>query len=516
MSRKGVYIRELFGRRQIFTDQSNIDSTNILTVLGEAYVIHEQNQSEIQYLFEYVNGKQPILSREKEIRPEINERVVDNMASEILEFKLGYEFGSPITYVQRARKDMNSDGLIKRTTKKLFGNRESQIEDMRIAAINEMLTEESKASKDLQLAKDVKTCGVGYRLILPKRFVTGSSVFDLLVLNPMNTFVVYSNDAYREPVLGVTYFPHIDGTITFGCYTKKMYYEIEMGVTSNDFYPGFKAAPNVLGMIPIIEYINDFDRMGCFERVIPLMDSLNTIDSDRVNDIAQHVQNLLWGDNIEIDDEQYKKMRQDGMIVTKSPTGRTATLKYLECTLDQNGNQMLVDYVKQQILDICSVPSRSELSGGSTGSATNMSTGWMAAETDAKSKEQIWTASERRETAVILAIIKSSNEVDADISELSLADLDIKFSRSRTYDLATKCNSLATLIHVGIDPLRAIETVGLFTDPQQVALDSAERIDKILFPGDSNNATDDNGDDDPYKKRQPDITDQPSQKSVSD
>ena len=131
-------------------------------------------------------------------------------------------------------------------------------------------------------------------------------------------------------------------------------------------------------------------------------------------------------------------------------------------------------------------------------------------------KEQIWTASERRETAVILSIIKNSDEVDGDISELSLADLDIKFSRSRTYDLATKCNSLATLIHIGIDPLRAIETVGLFTDPQQVALDSAERIDKVLFPNDTLEDKTDDKNDDPYKKRQPDITDQPSQKSVSD
>ena len=456
------------------------------------------------------------MKREKEVRPEINERIVDNMASEILEFKLGYEFGSPITYVQRARKDMKSAGFFKRAIQKIFGSKESQIEDMRIAAINEMLTEESKSSKDLQLAKDVKTCGVGYRLILPKRFKTGSSVFDLLVLNPMNTFVVYSNDAYREPILGVTYFPRINGSILFGCYTKNQYFEIERDVSSGSYYQDFKVLPNVLGQVPIIEYINDFDRMGCFEKAIPLMDALNTTDSDRVNDIAQHVQNLLWGDNIEIDDEQYKQMRQDGMIVTKSPTGRTATLKYLECALDQSGNQLLVDYIKQQILDICSVPSRSELSGGSTGSATNMSTGWMAAETDAKAKEQIWTASERRETAVILSIIKNSDEVDGDISELSLADLDIKFSRSRTYDLATKCNSLATLIHIGIDPLRAIETVGLFTDPQQVALDSAERIDKVLFPNDTPEDKTDDKNDDPYKKRQPDITDQPSQKSVSD
>lgn len=505
---------ELFGRKQIFCDKTNIDKTNILEVLGEAYAIHEQNRAEMLYLFEYVKGRQPILDRQKQIRPEINEKIVDNMASEILEFKLGYEFGSSISYVQRARKDIKSRNALFSFFKKLFTSDESKKEDLRVSAINEMMVEECKAAKDLQLAKDVKTCGVGYRLILPKKIKTGVSVFDLLVLNPMNTFVVYSNDAYREPILGVSYFPHRDGSVTFGCYTKTSYFKIEMGITKG-FEDWFEEKPNTVGMVPIIEYINDYDRMGCFERVIPLMDALNTIDSDRVNDIAQHVQNILWGDNVALDTEQYKKLRDDGMILTKSEQGRTATLKYLESVLNQSENQTLVDYVKQQILDITNTPSRSELSGGSTGSATNMSTGWMAAETDAKEKEQIWSASERRETAVILKIIKDSNEVDADIAELNLSDIEIKFSRSRTYDLATKCNSLSALIRIGIDPLRAIEVVGLFTDPQQVALDSAERIDRILFK-DNQTGTEDTSNGDPYKKNQPDMSDQPSKVSVAD
>lgn len=498
---------ELFGRKQIFCDKTNIDKTNILEVLGEAYAIHEQNRAEMLYLFEYVKGRQPILDREKQIRPEINEKIVDNMASEILEFKLGYEFGSPISYVQRARKDIKSRNALFSFFKKLFTSDESKKEDLRVSAINEMMVEECKAAKDLMLAKDVKTCGVGYRLILPKKIKIGVSVFDLLVLNPMNTFVVYSNDAYREPILGVSYFPHRDGSVTFGCYTKTSYFKIEMGITKG-FEDWFEEKPNTVGMVPIIEYINDYDRMGCFERVIPLMDALNTIDSDRVNDIAQHVQNILWGDNVALDTEQYKKLREDGMILTKSEHGRTATLKYLECVLNQSENQTLVDYVERKIEKIVHIPNRSELSGGSTGSATNMSTGWMDAETDAKSKEQIWMESERRETAIILKILKTSDEVDSDVAELNLSDIEIKFSRSRTYDLATKCNSLATLIKIGIDPLRAIEIVGLFTDPQQVALDSAERIDQILFNQSKNSTTD--------KKMQPDITDQPSKVSVSD
>lgn len=505
---------ELFGRKQIFCDKTNIDKTNILEVLSDAYFIHEQNRAEMLYLFEYVKGRQPILDREKQIRPEINEKIVDNMASEILEFKLGYEFGSPISYVQRARKDIKSRNALFSFFKKLFTSDESKKEDLRVSAINEMMVEECKAAKDLQLAKDVKTCGVGYRLILPKKIKTGVSVFDLLVLNPMNTFVVYSNDAYREPILGVSYFPHQDGSVTFGCYTKTSYFKIEMGITKG-FEDWFEEKPNTVGMVPIIEYINDYDRMGCFERVIPLMDALNTIDSDRVNDIAQHVQNILWGDNVALDTEQYKKLRDDGMILTKSEQGRTATLKYLECVLNQSENQTLVDYVERKIEKIAHIPNRSELSGGSTGSATNMSTGWMDAETDAKSKEQIWMESERRETAIILKIIKDSNEVDADIAELNLSDIEIKFSRSRTYDLATKCNSLSALIGIGIDPLRAIEVVGLFTDPQQVALDSAERIDRILFK-DNQTGTEDTSNGDPYKKNQPDMSDQPSKVSVAD
>ena len=93
--------------------------------------------------------------------------------------------------------------------------------------------------------------------------------------------------------------------------------------------------------------------------------------------------------------------------------------------------------------------------------------------------------------------MKTSDEIDADLTNLNLSDLEIRFSRSRTYDLATKCNSLATLIHIGIDPLRAIETVGLFTDPQQVTLDSIERIDSILFKNGIGTT------EDSYKKRPP-------------
>jgi len=462
----------LFGRKQLFTDVAKIDKNNILEVLNKVLTDHQANSKQIEYLLNYAKGEQPILDRVKKVRDDINEKIVDNMAAEILSFKLGYEFGSPVTYVQRARKGVDNAG------EKLPND-----DDFRISALNEMMVEESKSAKDIELARYIKTCGVGYRLIFPKKNVVNTSVFDYLVLNPMTAFVVYSNDAFKRPMLAVSYAVHEDGSVLFGCYTDELYCKIK---TSGWAMPDGEIIDeeiNMLKMIPIIEYINDYDRMGCFERVVPLMDGLNTVNSDRVNDIAQNVQNLLWGDNVSFDETQKASLHTNGIVLTKSPQGQQAILKYLESKMNQSENQTVVDYMKQQILDITNTPSRSELSGGSTGSATNMSTGWMSAETDAKEKEQIFTASARQETLVILRILKKSTDVDPSLAEISISDLDIRFSRSRTYDLATKCNSLATLINVGIDALRAIEVVGLFTDPQQVAIDSQERIDEKFFSG---------------------------------
>ena len=85
-----------FGRKKIYTDVMQITKDNVVKVLRDALVIHEQNRSDIKFLLDYERGLQPIDNRIKEIRPEINIKVKDNMAAEITEFKLGYEWGSPI------------------------------------------------------------------------------------------------------------------------------------------------------------------------------------------------------------------------------------------------------------------------------------------------------------------------------------------------------------------------------------------------------------------------------------
>ena len=150
---------ELKGRREIFTDVTEVTRENIATVLMEAIQTHNLNAAEIKYLQEYEKGVQPILYRVKEIRPEINFKAVENHAAEITAFKVGYVFGSPITFVQRASNDISGETGTK--------------DDKKIAILNEMMFEEGKAKQDQALGKDLAVGGVGYRIVLPKKTKTG-------------------------------------------------------------------------------------------------------------------------------------------------------------------------------------------------------------------------------------------------------------------------------------------------------------------------------------------------------
>ena len=190
----GAYTRlrelELLGRKRIYTDTDDINESNIFEVLSEAWMIHEINLQEILYLLEYEKGQQPLV-RKKTIRPEIDIEVADNLANQIVEFKLGYNWGNPITYVQKSNKDM-------------AGNPPTADDDA-ITMLNEMNDAEAAYAKDQELARFVEICGIGYQMVDVKRDFDGGSVFDLHVLHPMYTFVVYKNDIAETPVMGVTY-----------------------------------------------------------------------------------------------------------------------------------------------------------------------------------------------------------------------------------------------------------------------------------------------------------------------
>lgn len=473
----------------IFTDYDEITADNILEVIDKALTIHQKNVTEEKYLFNYVDGDQDIKRRKKEIRSEINERVVINIASRIKNFKVGYEYSNPVTYI-KAGEVKTLKSKLKQIIERLFKKQKNEniSDDERINALNEMLREQSKASKDVLLADTFKSCGLGYRMILPNDNENELSLFKIAILNPATAFVVYKNDAFREPMLGVSYSILDDGSMIIGAWSKKNYFEIKRGGFGDSFscYAGFVTKPWVYGEIPIIEYANERNILGrsfaCFEMAIPILDELNLVNSDRANDIAQFVQSLLWFHNCELDENQKKQVADgNGLVITKSTgNGHEAKITYLTQTLNQSEIQAYVDYLKEESQEIAGVPMFGISTGGSTGSATSMSNGYSEADTRALTSEQEFDQSEMRSIKVMLAIARHDKDKDeADIGSLRVSDIGIKHSRNKTYDLATKINAWATMVDRGVDLLQATSIADFATDPQQFTADSEKMVNEI-------------------------------------
>ena len=138
--------RQMFGRRVIKSSVTEITDENVVEVLLKALSIHALNRSEIDYLWEYYKGKQPILNRTKEVRPEICNRIVENRANEIVSFKVGYLCGEPIQYVGKSGEESVTAAITR---------------------LNELMFAEDKASQDQEIVEWQMICGTAFRLVLP-------------------------------------------------------------------------------------------------------------------------------------------------------------------------------------------------------------------------------------------------------------------------------------------------------------------------------------------------------------
>jgi len=426
---------DLTGRKVIYTDEEFVNRDNVIDILKKAKSIHDENSACIDYLYEYNNGNQPILNRVKEVRPEINNRIVANRANEITSFKVGYLLGEPLQYVSRDSKKENITEQITR--------------------LNEFMYSEDKAAKDKELADWFTICGTAYRMILPKNKVDDSP-FSLFTLDPRQCFVVYYNGLGNKPVMGVKYVERGNKDIVYSVYTDTTYFEIV-----NDKI--VKEESHILGMIPIVEYPANNARLGAFEVVIPLLDAYNLTISDRVNGLEQFVQSLIKFVNIDIDEEEFKSLKELGGIKFKSTSDNPADVNYITPELNQTNTQIILDDMYQTILTICGMPNRNGGSSTSdTGSAVIMRDGWEVAEAKAKDTELMFKKSEKQTLRLALKIAETLSDIS-----LKVSDIDLRFTRRNYENISNKSTVLTSMLGSSkIHPKLAFQHCGMFADAE--------------------------------------------------
>lgn len=430
--------RQLFGRRQIYTDVETITAANVVEVLRQALNDHMVNQGEIQYLWDYYRGKTPILGKKKEVRESINHKICVNRANEIVTFKRGYVFGEPIQYISRGTNDDISDEL---------------------SELNEQMFLAGKQAEDSALAEWLYVCGIGMRMCLPSK--NAAEPVHVYTLDPRHSFVVRYNGLGEPVVMGVKTIIRRDGhTRVHSVYTKDMYFEIENEAI-------VKEEPHVLGVVPIFEYPANRARLGAFEVALPLLDALNEVESNRLDDVEQFVNSFLALLGGTMDEETAAKLDEYKMLCL--PEG--VDVKYLSAALQQNDIQVLSDNLYSAVLTICGIPNRNGGSSTSdTGQATYLRDGFAAAETHAQAVELEFKRSEKEFLRLVLRILRDMTGL-----KLDLKNVEIKFSRRNYDNLQTKSQVLTTLLNnPKVHPQLAFAHSGLFIDPESAYLQSKE------------------------------------------
>lgn len=468
----------LLGRQKIFTDEREINRDNIISVLRKAYSAHLQNALEIQYLIDYERGIQP-LKREKTVRKDIDIVVTDDIANYIKKFNVGYFWSSPIMLVQRGNNEMHGTN--------------SEVDSSGITALNEMLKNgENIGYKDQCMAEFLEIGGIGHRLVDVKTDFNEDSILwnnagdfvgslvNIYTLDSRFAFCVYHNGVGQKKLMGVTYVKS-KGKLHFTCFTDDYRYEISGWKLEEE-----NIQKNPLGKVPIVEYERSFDRMGCFERNIPEMDSLNIMVSDFTNDVAQRTQQIWWGDNINFpkDKKTGKEIKPESgqWILTFSQEGKVAKIQPLSSTADNTGTLTAIDRQRNWILQKCNVPIQYDSSGGgSTGVAMDISAGWSDTEVAAMQKQQMVDKGKREELNLILKAISlvppQILPLDSSIRKVHSTDVDMKFIRRKNLDISVKSNSFATLVSHGINGRHALLAADIFPDVEQVWIDSKEGIE---------------------------------------
>lgn len=438
-------LRGNYGRKIAYTDVEKITSDNVVKVIGDCIGVFYYNKPIIRYLWHYYKGDQPVLYRTKVSNEDIINKVVENHAYEIVQFKVGQTYGEPIQFISR-KDDENINKAVDE--------------------LNDFMADANKQEKDIKAGEWQSATGTSFKAVQSKK---GDIPFRIVAPSPMNTFVIY-NRSTEEPLLAVQELKDENGQWYKLAFSETHSFKI---VNSNVV----ESKLHTYAGIPIVEYPNNHERISDIELVITMLDAINNMQSNRMDGIEQFVQSWIKFVNCEVDEEQFQKMKMNHALVVKSINKDN---KSDVDVMTQELNQTQCQVAKEDLLDnlqaILAIPNReSQNSGGDTQGAVSLRAGWDFSKTRAKQKDPLVKSAEKRLAMVVLNVLRVA---DNDL-KITVRDFDVQINHSPLDNLYTKTQALAQMLQSGINPQIAIATCGLWGDAEKTYLQSKPYFDVL-------------------------------------
>ena len=287
-------------------------------VINKLVEHHESsNLGRYKKLQNYYEGYNDILKRTKRDQSKPNNRLVSGYPSYIVDLMQGYFIGKPVTYT-------SSDKEL-------------------IAEIQDIFNYNDEQDENSELAKMAGIKGKAYEIVYIDeeariRFNEVDADYIIMVydtkINPESNFVIKIN--YEIDINNLD-----KGKRKITVYTKDMIYYYEEGdnglilVDEEEHY---------FGEVPVIEFLNNDEGIGDFERVISLIDAYDKANSDTANDFEEFTDAFLYLVNLSgTEKEDIEKLKEDKVLLLDEKGQAGWLIKDINDTAIENYKKRLND-----------------------------------------------------------------------------------------------------------------------------------------------------------------------------
>ncbi len=261
----------------------DINENLILECLNEL----NKNAKDKQRYKDYYEGNHSILKNYQMQDSRSNMKLVFNFPRKFVDNETGYLLGKPVNYVSKSDDNEIIDAIDRNTS---HWDKEHNI----------------------NLRKQSEIYGEAYEL----NYINTDGEFCATILTPIETYVLEDGTAERNVVLALhTFTKKFDDKKYLDVYTDSEIRHYELG--SSGTRPELKyigSHEHIFDRVPVIVCPANNERKSGFQDVISLFDAYNAINSDLVNEIADHRNAYLVIENAKIEEEDLLKMKSMGII----------------------------------------------------------------------------------------------------------------------------------------------------------------------------------------------------------
>ncbi|SFG92293.1 phage portal protein, SPP1 family [Desulfotomaculum arcticum] len=247
-----------------------------------------------------------------------NRKLIFNFPRKFVDNETGYLLGKPVNFV-------------------------SKRDDKAIIDCIDMNTGHWDKEHNINLRKQSEIYGESYEL----NYINTDGEFCATILTPLECYVLEDGTAERNVLLALhTYRKKFDDMDYLDVYTDMEI--LHFKISGDSKIEPIGKHNHIFGRVPVIVCPANSERKSGFHDVISLVDAYNALNSDLVNEIADHRNAYLIIENAKIEEEDLLKMKQMGII--QAPKG--GVVKWLTKEINDSFVKNELDNIERKIYDM--------------------------------------------------------------------------------------------------------------------------------------------------------------------